>query len=114
MAKLVSMAAPNSGEPLAAAAPSSTTSAGAQEGQTATENGMPSANAPQPLATRLASEAERFGNGSLTHPVHSRPKNDQPGAEQQPPPAPGQRLHPLAAESCHGTQQGMRGDQAAR
>lgn len=45
---------PNSAEPMPAATPSITTSAGVQAGQTATENDPPNPNAPQLVAARFA------------------------------------------------------------
>src|SRR6516225_10954674 len=76
--------APNSGDAMAAAAPSKTTSAGVQTGQTATEKTNPSANAPHIVVGRFARGASIAGNGTRTHPGHIKPKMMRMGPSKRP------------------------------
>src|SRR6516162_1562722 len=76
--------APNSGDAIAAAAPSKTTNAGVQTGQTATEKTNPRANAPHIVVGRFMRGANIAGKGTRTHPGHMSPKMIRSGPSRRP------------------------------
>src|SRR5205807_7214089 len=82
-AKASSSNAPVKAEALLAATPNNTARAGVQMGQTATEKGAPSANAPQRVLARRARNGNA-GSRRRTQPTHTRPRIINTGPRTRP------------------------------
>src|SRR3990167_11189681 len=93
-----SSATPKTGEPMPAATPSNTISAGVQNGQIATENGTPSAKAPHGPVTGLARNFSA-GSGRRSHPGQIRPNTISSGPSTKPQARPRSEEHTSELQS---------------